>query len=109
MLSYHAAQADCPALLAELETRTRAYLNGRTNIRRGALLYQPIGRWLAIAHAAPPFAGHACRLAQALCEEFPTLNGLRDALRQEGMLTDKSVLAKEMKPAQRGRKPKPKR
>ena len=96
------AEADPTALMVELETRSRAYLNGRANAKRGATLYQPIGRWLAIAHAAPRFAEHARRLAQALREEFPTLNGLRDALRQEGLLPDKLPLPKE--PARRGRK-----
>ena len=101
------AAADATALMLELETRTRAYLTGRANAKRGAVLYQAIGRWLALVRAAAPrLTEPVLRLAQELREEFPALNMLKDALRQQKLLVDKPVLPKE--PARRGRKPNPK-
>ena len=100
------AAADATALMLELETRTRAYLTGRAGAKRGGHLYQTIGRWLALVRAAAPrLTEPVLRLAQELREEFPTLNMLKDALRQQKLLGDKPVLPKE--PARRGRKPNP--
>ena len=100
------AAADATALMLELETRTRAYLTGRAGAKRGGPLYQTIGRWLALVRAAAPrLTEPVLRLAQELREEFPTLNMLKDALRQQKLLGDKPVLPKE--PARRGRKPNP--
>ena len=99
------AAADPTALMVELETRSRAYLTGRAGARRGGQLYQTIGRWLALARtAAPRLTEPVLRLAQELREEFPTLNMLKDALRQLKLVPDKLALPKE--PAGRGRKPK---
>ena len=101
------AAADPTALMLELETRTRAYLTGRAGAKRGGHLYATIGRWLALVRtAAPRLTEPVLRLAQELREEFPTLNMLKDALRQQKLLVDKPVLPKE--PARRGRKPNPK-
>ncbi|MBU6121635.1 SWIM zinc finger family protein [Hymenobacter siberiensis] len=101
------AAADPTALMVALETHSRAYLNGHAGAKRGGPLYGAIGRWLALAHAASPrLVEPALRLAQELREEFPTLNMLKDALRQQKLLPDKAVVAKE--PAKRGRKPNPK-
>ena len=81
------ATHDPTPLMLELETRTRAYLNGRANAKRGHLLYSHIAHWLATVHAAAPrLTEPVLRLAQELRQEFPTLYGLRDALRQEGLL-----------------------
>ena len=103
----HLAAADPTALMVELETRSRAYLNGHAGARRGGALYAAIGRWLALAHAAGPrYVEPALRLAQQLREEFPTLNLLKDTLRKMQLLENKVVVPKE--PAKRGRKPNPK-
>lgn len=101
------ATADPTALMVELETRSRAYLNGHAGARRGGPLYAAIGRWLVLAHSAGPrYVEPALRLAQQLREEFPTLNLLKDALRKVQLLENKVVQTKE--PAKRGRKPNPK-
>ncbi|WP_310390897.1 hypothetical protein [Hymenobacter sp.] len=100
------AETDPTPLMLELETRARAYLTGRAGAKRGAVLYERIGRWLAtVRGAAPRLAEPVLRLAQELRQEFPTLHGLREALRQEGLLVDQPAPVKE--PARRGRKPKP--
>jgi hypothetical protein len=79
------AEADPTPLMLALETRTRAYLQGRA--KRGHTLYAQIGRWLAIAHGAGPrLVEPALRLALELRQEFPTLYGLRDALSAENLL-----------------------
>ena len=81
------AETDPTPLMLELETRTRAYLNGRANAKRGAFLYDRIGRWLvSVRGAAPRLAEPVLRLALELRQEFPTLHGLRDVLRREGLL-----------------------
>ena len=101
------AAADPTALMLEVEIRSRAYLTGRAGAKRGGALYATIGRWLALVRtAAPRLTEPVLRLAQELREEFPTLNMLKDALRQQKLLADGAVLPKE--PAQRGRKPNPK-
>ena len=79
------AEADPTPLMLALETRTRAYLRGRA--KRGHTLYTQIGRWLAIAHGAGSrLVEPTLRLALELRQEFPTLYGLRDALRDENLL-----------------------
>ena len=100
------AEADPTSLMLELEGRTRAYLHGRANAKRGAVLYQAIGRWLALVRtAAPRLTEPVLRLAQELRQEFPTLHGLKDSLKRQGLLVDKPVLLKE--PARPSRKPDP--
>ena len=99
----HLAKADPMPLMLELETRLPAYLHGRAQAKRGALLYERIGRWLAImSSAAPRLTEPVLRLAQELREEFPTLHGLRDVLRREGLL----VAAEPGAAKKAGRKPK---
>ena len=101
------AETDPMPLMLELETRTRAYLNGRANAKRGALLYDRIGRWLgSVRGAAPRLTEPVLRLALALRQEFPTLHGLRDVLRREGLLVNDQPAAPETA-ARRGRKPRP--
>ena len=101
------AAVDPTPLMLELETRTRAYLNGRANAKRGAFLYDRIGRWLvSVRGTAPRLTEPVLRLALELRQEFPTLHGLRDVLRREGLLVDKPALP-DVLTAQRGRKPKP--
>ena len=101
------AETDPTSLMLELETRTRAYLNGRANAKRGAFLYDRIGRWLvSVRGTAPRLTEPVLRLALELRQEFPTLHGLRDVLRREGLLVDKPALP-DVPTAQRGRKPKP--
>lgn len=74
------ATYDPTPLMLKLETRTRAYLNGRANAKRGAFLYSSIARWLAAVRAAAPrLTKPVLRLALELRQEFPTLNGLRGA------------------------------
>ena len=81
------AETDPTSLMLELETRTRAYLYGRANAKRGAFLYDRIGRWLvSVRGAAPRLTEPMLRLALELRQEFPTLHGLRDMLRREGLL-----------------------
>ncbi|GAA3960795.1 hypothetical protein [Hymenobacter antarcticus] len=81
------ATHDPTPLMLELETRTRAYLNGRANAKRGGFLYGHIARWLAAVRAASPrLTEPVLRLAQELRQEFPTLYGLRGALREAGLL-----------------------
>ncbi|WP_210516321.1 SWIM zinc finger family protein [Hymenobacter terricola] len=97
-----AAQAPTPLML-ELETRTRAYLNGRANAKRGHFLYERIGRWLATVRGeAPRLTEPVLRLALELRQEFPTLHGLRDALRAEGLLPGEPATPKKA-PGRRGR------
>ena len=111
---YHAEKAmlrllevDPTPLMLELETRTRAYLTGRAGAKRGAALYERIGRWLVTARGgAPRLTEPVLRLAQELREEFPTLHGLKDVLRRKGLLVDRPAPPKEPA-ARRGRKPKP--
>ena len=75
------AEHDPTALLLELATRTRAYLTGRANAKRGFALYESLGNWLALVRrVAPRQEEPVLRLAQELRAEFPTLPGLRDAL-----------------------------
>ncbi len=101
------AAVDPTPLMLEIETRTRAYLNGRYNAKRGAFLYERIGRWLvSVRGTAPRLTEPVLRLAQELREEFPTLNGLRDVLRREGLLVEKPAPPREPTP-RRGRKPNP--
>lgn len=105
---YHTEQAmlklaaiDPTPLMLELETRTRAYLTGRANAKRGTVLYERIARWLAtVRGAAPRLTEPVLRLALELRQEFPTLHGLRDALRQEGLLMDRPAPPKEPARAQ---------
>ncbi len=86
------AKADPTPLMLELETRLPAYLRGRAGARRGHLLYERIARWLAAALAAAPrLREPVLRLAQALRAEFPTLHGLKDALRGEDLLPGEGV------------------
>ncbi|WP_046242669.1 SWIM zinc finger family protein [Hymenobacter terrenus] len=93
---------DPTPLMLELETRTRAYLNGRANTKRGTFLYDRIGRWLVtVRGAAPRLTEPVLRLAQELREEFPTLHGLKDILRREGLLVTEPVPVKA-KPGRRG-------
>lgn len=81
------AEIDPTPLMLALEERLPAYLVGRAGAKRGAFLYDRLGRWLAaVRGAAPRLAEPVLRLALALREEFPTLYGLRDALRREGLL-----------------------
>ncbi|GAA4022549.1 hypothetical protein GCM10022409_02870 [Hymenobacter glaciei] len=91
------------ALMPALETRTRAYLRGRAKAQRGHALYQRLAHWLAAARTtAPRLAEPALRLADELRAEFPTLYGLRDALREVQLLPEKPTL-----PTKGGRKPNP--
>jgi hypothetical protein len=81
------AEVDPTPLMLELETRLPAYLNGRAGAKRGAFLYERIGRWLvSMRGTAPRLAEPVLRLAQELRTEFPTLHGLRDVLGREGLL-----------------------
>ncbi|TDN40613.1 hypothetical protein E4631_10105 [Hymenobacter sp. UV11] len=81
------AAVDPTPLMLELETRLPAYLNGRAGAKRGAFLYERIGRWLvSMRGTAPRLTEPVLRLAQELRTEFPTLHGLRDVLRREGLL-----------------------
>ncbi|MDJ0366674.1 hypothetical protein QMK33_16065 [Hymenobacter sp. H14-R3] len=81
------ATTDPMPLMLELETRLPAYLNGRAQAKRGAFLYERIGRWLVTMRGtAPRLTEPVLRLAQELRTEFPTLHGLRDVLRAEGLL-----------------------
>ncbi|AMJ67018.1 SWIM zinc finger family protein [Hymenobacter sp. PAMC 26628] len=99
------ADTDPLPLMLELEIRTRAYLHGRANAKRGAFLYERIGRWLvSLRGTAPRLAEPILRLAQELREEFPTLHGLRDVLRAEGFLPNEPATATGSKA--RGRRPK---
>jgi len=96
------AAADPTPLMLELETRARAYLHGRANAKRGAFLYERIGRWLvSLRGTAPRLTEPILRLAQELREEFPTLHGLRDVLRGEGFLPNEPLPAPGLK--KRGR------
>ena len=80
---------------------------GRAGARRGGELYAAIGRWLALALAAGPrYVEPTMRLAQALREEFPTLNLLKNTLRQLKPPTD--AVAAPKVAAKRGPKPKAK-
>ncbi|WP_204376084.1 hypothetical protein, partial [Hymenobacter coccineus] len=99
------AAADPLPLMLELETRLPAYLHGRAGAKRGAFLYERIGRWLvSLRGTAPRLAEPILRLAQELREEFPTLHGLRDVLRREGFLVAPEPVAEVKKKS--GRKPK---
>ncbi|WP_345237080.1 hypothetical protein [Hymenobacter saemangeumensis] len=93
----HLAETDPTSLMLALETRLPAYLNGRANAKRGHVLYEQLARWLAVVrHAAPRLTEPALRLAQQLREDYPTLYGLRDALRQVDLLpTDTAVPKKQ--------------
>ena len=96
------AETDPTALMLELETRTRAYLTGRADARRGAVLYQAIARWLALVRrVAPRLTEPALRLAAELRTEFPTLHGLKDALRNAGLLVEAEPLPGGKKSAKR--------
>ena len=97
------------ALMLALETRTHAYLKGRAKAQRGHTLYQRLARWLAAARTtAPRLAEPVLRLAEELRVEFPTLYGLRDALREVQLLPEKPEKPEKSKrPARRGPKPKP--
>ncbi|GAB3636116.1 hypothetical protein GCM10027422_17060 [Hymenobacter arcticus] len=98
------AEADPTPLMRELETRLPAYLHGRAQAKRGAFLYERIGRWLVTMRStAPRLAEPVLRLAQELRTEFPTLHGLRDVLHREGLLVTAAPIT-EVKKA--GRKPK---
>ncbi len=108
------AETDPTPLMLELETRTRAYLNGRAKAKRGAFLYDRIGRWLvSVRGAAPRLTEPVLRLALELRQEFPTLHGLRDVLRREGLLVNDPAppaarpTGDERAPARRGRRPNP--
>ena len=82
------AEHDPTPLMLELETRTRAYLNGRANAKRGMVLYSAIARWLALARQANErLSEPVLRLAQELREEFPTLRGLKEELEKARLLT----------------------
>ena len=81
------AEADPTALLLELETRTRAYLTGRANAKRGHALYGSIGNWLSLLRrVAPRLTEPVLRLAQDLRAEFPTLHGLKETLQSRALL-----------------------
>ena len=81
------AAADPTPLMLDMETRLPAYLTGRAGARRGGVLYERLARWLSAAHAATPRLHEpARRLALQLRADFPTLYGLRDALRSVGLL-----------------------
>ena len=83
----HLAQADATALMLEMENRLPAYLLGRGGAKRGHALYEQLAGWLSVVReAAPRLTDPVHRLARALREEFPTLYGLRDALRQLRLL-----------------------
>ena len=95
------AEHDHLALMQALETRTRAYLKGKA--LRGHDLYQRLAQWLAAARTtAPRLAEPLLRLADELRVEFPTLYGLREALREVKLLPEKPGAAKA-KPTRRGR------
>ena len=88
------------ALVQALETRVRAYLKGRAKAQRGHDLYQRLAHWLAAACAtAPRLREPVLCLADELRVEFPTLYGLREALRGVQLLPEKPGAAK----GQRGR------
>lgn len=92
------AAADPTPLMLELETRSRAYLTGRAGAKRGHALYGSLARWLALVRsAAPRLSEPALRLAQELREEFPTLHGLKEALRDAGLLAPPAPGAKKGK------------
>jgi len=96
------AAVDPTPLMLELETRLPAYLNGRAGAKRGAFLYERIGRWLvSMRGTAPRLTDPVLRLAQELRTEFPTLHGLRDVLRREGLL----VTAEPAATVEKRRKP----
>ncbi len=81
------AALDPLPLMLELETRLPAYLHGRAQAKRGTFLYERIGRWLvSVRGTAPRLTEPVLRLAQELRAQFPTLHGLREVLRREGLL-----------------------
>jgi hypothetical protein len=93
------AEADPTALMLALETRTRAYLDNHPNVKRGTMLYEWISRWLTtVRKAAPRLTEPVLRLALELRQEFPTLNNLRAALRQQGLLVNEVPAARKSKP-----------
>ncbi|AMR26182.1 hypothetical protein A0257_03135 [Hymenobacter psoromatis] len=99
------AAVDPTPLMLELETRLPAYLNGRAGAKRGAFLYERIGRWLvSMRGTAPRLTDPVLRLAQELRTEFPTLHGLRDVLRREGLLVTAEVPAAVVEKKKSGRK-----
>ena len=98
-LAEHAPTALPPAL----ETRTRAYLKGRAKAQRGHALYQRLAQWLAAAHTTPRLSEPILRLADELRVEFPTLYGLREALREVGLLPEKPGAALKKPLARRER------
>ncbi|MGI4871192.1 MAG: SWIM zinc finger family protein [Janthinobacterium lividum] len=84
------AEHDPTPLMLELETRTRAYLNGRANAKRGVVLYGSIAQWLALVRRANPrMAEPVLRLVQELRAEFPTLRRLKEELEKVGLLAAK--------------------
>ncbi|TGE17535.1 SWIM zinc finger family protein [Hymenobacter elongatus] len=86
------AEVDPTALMLALETRVRAYLGGHAGAKRGAFLYDRIGRWLvSVRGTAPRLTEPVLRLALELRQEFPTLSGLRQVLRDEGFLPMEST------------------
>ncbi|MDQ2769897.1 MAG: hypothetical protein M3Y54_05285, partial [Bacteroidota bacterium] len=96
------AEHNPTALMQALEIRTRAYLKGKA--LRGHDLYQRLARWLAAARTtAPRLAEPLLRLADELRVEFPTLYGLREALREVQLLPEKPGKPAKAKPAGRGR------
>jgi len=100
------AALDPTPLMLELETRLPAYLNGRAGARRGAFLYERIGRWLvSMRGTAPRLTDPVLRLAQELRTEFPTLHGLRDVLRREGLLVTAELPATATEKKKSGRQP----
>jgi hypothetical protein len=88
-LALAAATSPTPLMLA-LEERAEAYLRGRANTKRGHDLYHRLAGWLHTAtQAAPQLREPVLRLAQHLRAEFPTLYGLREALRAVKLLPPK--------------------